>query len=301
MPLSRTEGAIARVDPCWGDAVAQVWRERLARGEWQDLGSFLAGQADTERRDFYVEVLAETLADRPDWLDTWVEAQPGQALPLLVRGRHSIIWAWQARSERTASSVKADGARLFWERLERAETDLAEAARCAPDDAGPWVLLLTVARGLSQGVPRLHQLYAEAQQRCPWHQEAHRAMIQGLAAKWGGSTEEMFEFARDVSVRAPDGWGVHTVLAEAHIEGWLEAEQKESYWQRPGVRAEILAAAARSIDVPHPRDSPWTRRNRNQFAFCYYRLKEHDRLSREFALIGPTVTSPWTLFEALSR
>jgi hypothetical protein len=120
-------------------------------------------------------------------------------------------------------------------------------------------------------------------------------MVQGLAAKWGGSNELMFGFARDAHEKAPEGLGVHTVLAEAHIEGWMDADRDGKYWERPGVRDEIHSAAERSLYSPQFVATPRTLRSRNVFAFCFWRLKDHDRLREQMDMIGDTLTWPWTL------
>lgn len=283
-----------QVDPCWGDPLAQEWRDRLARGEWRDLGAFLRSQRDAETRDFYVEVLGDTLDGRPAWLDEWVNAEPQAALPLLFRARHAVAWAWQARGGGQASTVKEQGWQPFFERLLGADADAASAAALDPDDPGPWVVMLTTARGLQKGVEQLRETFAEVQKRCRWHQEAHRLMIQGLAEKWGGSDELMFGFAREVNAQAPEGLGVHTVLAEAHIEGWMSAEG-EGYWRQPGVRDEVVSAANRYLNSPACVATPRLIRNRNVFAFCFWMLGERDLLRQQMEQIGDTVTSPWTL------
>lgn len=293
-PAARGEADL-HADPCWGDTVAREWRERLTtHGDWPALDDFLRGQTDVESRDFYVEVLSDTLTGRPAWIDEWVSHKPHEALPYLFRGRHGVAWAWDARGGGRASTVKEQGARYFFERLLAADVDLASAARLAPDDAGPWVVMLTVGRGLQKGIDYLQQTFEEVRQRYPWHQEAHRAMIQGVAAKWGGSDELMFAFAREASERAPEGLGVHTVLAEAHIEGWMSMGS-DQYWQQAGVQEEILTAASRYLDSPRFVPTPRALRNRNVFAFCFWKLKDRERLRQQMEFIGDTVTPPWTL------
>lgn len=287
---------MGQVDPCQGDALAREWRDRLAQGEWAALGDFLRSCDNIDTRDFYIEVLADTIEGRPAWLDTWVGKEPDKALPRLFRGRHGVAWAWDARGGGSASSVKDEGWRRFFERLQGAEDDLTTATTLDESDAGPWVALLTIARGLQQGTERQQEVFDEAQRRWPWHQEAHRLMVQGLAAKWGGSNELMFGFARNAHAQAPEGLGVHTALAEAHIEGWLDANQDDAYWRRPEVRDEVLAAATSYLYSPRYVATPRAMRNRNIFAYCFWELKERDRLREQLEAVGETITWPWTMF-----
>jgi hypothetical protein len=288
--------ADAHVDPCAGDAVAHEWRDRLAQGNWADLGAFLQSFQDTEVRDFYVDILADTLEGRPTWLDAWVGQEPAALLPRLFRGTHGTKWAWDARGGGSAKTVSDDGWRRFFERLQGAHDDLTIATELDPTDAGPWAMILMVIVGLQLGRERLTAAFDAAQQRHPWHQAAHRSMLQGLAAKWGGSNELMFEFARDTHAHAPEGLGVHTVLAEAHVEGWLDADLDDGYWKRPGVREEIMSAAERYLYSPQRVVTPRELRNRNVFAFCFWKLQDRDRLREQLACIDGTITTPWTLF-----
>jgi len=295
--LGRGSSAPAvQIDPCRGDSLARAWRDRLARGEWSELAPFLRSFDNVDARDFYIEVLADSIDGRPAWLDTWVGQEPEAALPRLFRGRRGVAWAWDARGGGQVDTVKDDGWSRFFERLQGAEDDVTVATRLDPADAGPWVVLLTTTRGLQQGQGRLREVYAEAQRRWPWHQEAHRLMVQGLAAKWGGSNEAMFGFAREAHAHAPEGLGVHTVLAEAHIEGWMDADQDNTYWERPGVREDIMAAADSYLYSSRRVMTPREVGNRSIFAYCFWKLGERECLREQLGIIGDTLTVPWTLF-----
>ena len=92
--------------------------------------------------------------------------------------------------------------------------------------------------------------------------------------------------------RAPEGLGVHTIVARAHIAAWAEA-QDDAYWSPP-VRREILAAAARYLESPRFVPSPCEVWNRNTFAFCSARFEEDELLCRQAERAEETLTPPWT-------
>jgi hypothetical protein len=86
-----------------------------------------------------------------------------------------------------------------------------------------------------------------------------------VAAKWGGTDEMMFGFAREICAGAPDGAGVHVLIADAHFERWLSAFTR-GYWKRPEVREEIIQAAKRCLTSPIV--TPRTVLIRRRFADC---------------------------------
>lgn len=281
-----------RVDPLLGDAQAHQWHARLARGDWSELGSFLRAQHDVETRDFYLYVLTSEMRGWPAWLDEWVEHEPHNALPRLVRGWRFLHYGWEARGEGRAHTVKGESWPLFFDRLTSADTDLAVAADLAPQDAGPWVPMLTTCRGLQLGATDLRRRFSELERRYPWHAQGSQSMLQSLAAKWSGSHEEMFDFARTVSARAPDGSGAHVVIADAHMEFAGDDEAPDDYWSLPEVREEIIEAAHRCLDAP--RVTPRTVELRGRFAFSLWLAGERVLLREQLAQMNNIITLPWS-------
>ncbi len=136
--------------PARGDQRALAFKAQLARGQWQEVHDFLEATTEWELRNFYVTELSQ-VSGRPQWLDEWVAARPGSALPLLMRGSHSKNWAWEARGNGRASTVKEDAWPTFHARLVAADKDLAEAAARDERDPTAWAQSMIVARGLSLG------------------------------------------------------------------------------------------------------------------------------------------------------
>jgi hypothetical protein len=160
--------------------------------------------------------------------------------------------------------------------------------------ASAAALMIDAAKGLQLGVERGLELYETVQARLPWHPTAHESIIQLLAPKWSHSTTEMWALARKVTREAPAGSPVHGVIADAHIETWIELPKDEGtrYWQDPAVRADIIATAERSVDAAPADRSRAMQRARCSFAFCYARMAEQEHLRRQFDAIGPFVGGP---------
>ena len=290
------------VDELRGDPAAHWFRDELAQGRGQQLHDFLDGTRDGDDRNWYVTSLAE-IKGRPDWLDEWVAARPGSPIPLLFRGTHSTMWAWQARGSDRANMVAEDAWAVFHARLVDADRDLARAAAMDGADPTPYARGLWTAIGLSLGQPEIRRRFGEVTRRHRWHRGAHSSMIQALAAKWYGSDEEMFEFARSASAQAPEGHTVHRVIPNAHLEKWLNLStespdgkaRQAAYFSDEAVKNEIRRAADRSIRSPRYVAGRVTLDDRNIFAMCFSMMRDHDALLEQMRLIGPVIhPSGWS-------
>jgi hypothetical protein len=118
-----------------------------------------------------------------------------------------VFWAWQARGSGRASTVAQDTWPVFYARLVDADRDLARAAAMDVEDPTPHARSIQAALGLDLGLTEKHKRFGEAVRRFRWHRSAHVIMVQATAAKWSGSNQEMFEFARGSSAEAPEGTG----------------------------------------------------------------------------------------------
>lgn len=279
-----------------GDDVARSWLDRLAAGKWLEYVDFLAAQPDYRSRDWYLRVAVRGFKGRPKWIEAWPTAQPTSAHAFLLRGAQAVNWAWETRGGARAADTPREAFDAFHERLELARRDLLRAAELAPEDPSPWAELLPVAMGLGTSIPERHHVYARVREREPWHWTAPSMMVKAVAQKWGGSHDEMFTFARNISEHAPEGSTVHEVIADAYYEFALD--EKAASIQTDEARTEIAAAAARSIDLRLGDRDPYVLLARSQFALTYWLARDLDRLRAEIVELEPIVTGPWLNFES---
>jgi hypothetical protein len=280
-----------------GDQRALAFESQLAQGRWQEFHDFLESLTDWELRQFYVVELAR-ISGRPEWVGEWVAAKPGSSLPLLFRGAHGMNWAWEARGGKRAQYVQEDAWPLFHSRLVEADQDLAKAAALDDRDPAPHAMSTTTARGLSLGQTEIKRRFELAHSRQPLYGPACTQALQGFARKWGGSHDAMFGFARWASGQAPDGHSVHKLIALAHIEMWMDAEQgvQPTYFQAEQVKQEIMGAARRSVLSPnyYRNGTVLSWLERNIFAFCFRHMRDYGAQLEQMRLIGPYVTEePW--------
>ena len=288
-----------RLDSFAGDPELREAKASLLSGQWQVAERLLESTADPNRRANRISVLAEAKG-RPPCYDEWVDRTPGRPLGLLVRGAHSIQWAWEARGEGNASTVSKEGWRLFYERLHSASEDLVRAGELDPADAISWGFRIVCATGLGDDQIVRTTVFEQARRRYPELRMAYDTTLMGLLKKWGGSHEAAFDFARSASRSAKPGSPLHTLVADAHIERWLyftafeeDSDAGFAYMASDAVRQELRKVHTLRFPPGGPKDSH-TIGDRNTFAFAFYVSDEWALALEEFRKIGPNATeAPW--------
>jgi hypothetical protein len=284
-----------------GDPDAHRFRAELDQGRWQEFHDFLDATRDWDDRHFYVYTLSD-IEGRPEWLDEWVAARGRSPLPVLFRGAHGIHWAWQARGLGYTTTVAQESRRVFHSRLVDADRDLAQAVMLDPEDPTPHARSVHSALGLALGKGEIRRRFDEATRRYTWHYFAHMPMLQALTAKWYGSHEEMFEFARSTLGQAPEGLGVHVVMARAHLERWLNLPREYSdgqdrqakYFRDEAVQQEVRRAADLSVRSARYQVHKATAADRNLFAMCFWLMRDFPAQLEQMQHIGPLIQQiPW--------
>lgn len=216
---------------------------------------------------------------------------------LLVRGIHSVKWAWQARGG--GWTPKHYG--LFQSRLIEAEQDLFAAAEARPDDPTPWAWLIYAGKGRGHEKEVLLAHFKEAIRRAPLHRAAHSILCDAITPKWGGSPEKLREFATKASARAPAGSPVHAVVAEAHFElahdRARSSEDKgafEHYLRQPDIQAELRQANAKAFRIGDFKPGWDTPRARAWFAYTLWKADLRPEAAEHLRIIGRK--SPWGPF-----
>ncbi len=292
-----------------GDADAARYMAAVRKANFSGVDAEVGAMRDGawDDRDFLTEIVAEQalegLQGSEQILDAWCNNAPDSAIAHLLKGRHLMFWAWQARGGGTSDTVDDRSQDLFAERLGLAEAALRKAAELEPGDPCPWASLISVRlRGLDGDNEEGHALFTEVAGRDPLNRTAHMQMVMSLAHKWSGTGHgPMFGFARNAAVEAPVGSDVPACLIQAHIERWLwdymfedDDEAAEAYLEDPDVRAEALEAYERSLGSPEHRPRRSTIHFRNWAAMWFFLIKDRERLARELQHIGKAHTvAPW--------
>lgn len=293
-------GPAARLVTDFGDPELARLREAIGAGDWPAVRERLAAVTDGEELCRLVWH-ASKAPGTGELMGRVMDREPDGTLALLMAGAHHIDWAWEARTSAQASQVSREQFRVFHQRLEIAEDLLYRVAEREPEWVAPWFMLQVCGRGLQVG-PQIARLRFEAAvRRCPGHPGAHRQHLQQVCAKWGGSHEEMHEFARESMLSAPEGSPLGELVAIAHLEHWLDLEPGEDaeYIGRPDVRARLLEAAHRSIGDPaFGRPYDWIGVH-NTFAMALSLAGEREAAAAAFAPLEGRVTEfPWQYLDS---
>jgi hypothetical protein len=282
------------IDPAAGDPRARALIDALAARDRRTVAEIFGTATDPDTRAYLMEV-AGNVDGVQDWVGEWIAAEPDSTLPLLLRGCHGVYWAWDARGAASAERTGQDQFREFHRRLRIAENALDEVVDRDPDDVTARTWLVTSARGRQVDPAEATARFDAVVRRHPAHVVAHEQRLQYLCAKWFGSDEQMFAFAREATAAAPDGSLVPEVLVIAHLEKWLSLPRGEDdeYITDPRVGADMLAAAQKSLF--HPAFAPafgWVPRA-NAFAMGLGMAHEFTAAARVFDLLGDRVGG-WT-------
>jgi hypothetical protein len=301
------------LDAALGSAVAAQIRDLLQIGAFDRAQGALETVTDPDDRAFVVEAAARWRG-YPTWLDQWIKAMPESPGAFLIRGAHALHWAAEATAP--ASPAGADGAGQSADdanspvrkRLELAEANLKAAAKLGGADPTPAVFLIRSATLLGLGADEVHDRFEVVRNVAPHHHMAHSFVMQSLGPLHGGTHERMQSFVAEAVTLAPQGSELHTLVAEAHLERYLDLlvtegeEASRAAMRAPGVLAALYVASAACFSAAEFRPRAATPRSRGYFAACFWLAGDHECARMHFDAIGPWVSEqPWaSLGEAVT-
>lgn len=238
--------------------------------------------------------------------EQWAVAEPSAATYAIL-GLARTRDAWAIRGHAYARDVDPNAWTAFNAGLEEAESALWYGVELDPFSADPWVGLLPTARGLGLGLEETRARFNEAHKLAPFRLDACEHMLQATAAKWFGSHEAMFDFARWVDSNAPVDSAARSVLAFAHIErmfaeGFDDPELQAEpgfYLTQPEVSAEMNRAARSYLDATSATAEVAHLRPLNYYSVAVKPCdNESALLTRElFSRIGDRPTEmPWSYY-----
>jgi hypothetical protein len=284
-----------KIDPAQGDPRARALITALKTADRETVREIFTAAIDPDDQALLMSV-ADDIPGVQDWIGQWIADEPESTLPVLIRGCHAVAWAWEARGARLARFTSKKSFQEFFRRLRIAENCLDEVTKRNPDEVLAWTWLTTSARGRQISPGQAAARFHEVTKRAPFLLHAHEQRLQYLCRKWFGSHQEMFAFAREATASAPNGHPLPAVLASAHIEYWLDlpAGQDDIYMTAPAVRADLIAAAEKSVLHPDFVRVPGWASRANTLAMALHMGHEWTYAARVFDVIGDNVTEwPW--------
>jgi len=235
------------------------------------------------------------------WVDklvAWSRADGGTAArTVLIYGL--IKHAWLTHGEKLGRDLSGEQLAVFHDLLNEAERLLEKAIALQPDHADLLLLRLTTARGLSLPLEEHWTRFRALQAIAPLHYPGHLSMLENLKAKWGGSDDAMFRFARARASQVPEGSPIHSLIVHAHFEihGRLLAtadHDADQYFHQAGVGDEIEAAWSQSLGSPAFRDENNAEGLSNLFAAALFLAGRFDAARAALSVMdGYCTAAPW--------
>jgi hypothetical protein len=261
------------------------------------IAHLAAVRSDPERLALANQQFADRLSGRLDHLRErarTLRAGPEAADVRALLARSLVAAAWELRGSGWAVNVPDDVWAPFRVRLEEADEAAYDALERAADHPAAAASRLNSALGLGLPSDEWWHRFEVARRAKPTLWPAHRSMLSALCAKWYGSDEQMWEFARRTVEQAPAGDAVVAVLPIAHLEQLVshsrakrpDAARRWAAGLRSGA-AELAAAGARWVGSGPPPPQP-------------HEFEAHQLFGSTLALAGDAVRARWH-FAAGSR
>ncbi|GAA2859171.1 hypothetical protein GCM10010517_17680 [Streptosporangium fragile] len=254
---TRARGLRVIVDRPWADAVLDDAVVAVHRKVFE-AGTVVLGAArgDPERRVLRVEALAKAAVGHSSSIEALAVHDRANPDLWLWLGRTRIEEAWAVKPDVRARAVQAQRLQAFHAAMESARQPLLTAAALAPADPAPWESMIWLCLGLDRPRQEKDAVWYEAARRHPTLFPANVARLMTLSPAWGGSAQEMLEFARAAAARAYDGDPIHALLPLAHFEQ-VAAERSpisRGGWFSDEALREVVAHAGRWLGrEAHPR------------------------------------------------
>ena len=278
-----------------GAVIEAAWK-----GDWKPAAAYVEGAGQDYDLRWSRTQLLQQLADRtPQWLDAWLQTQPQNGDALSVHASLLVHQAWAARGTGYANQLSAQNKAAFKQMLPDAYQAARRASLVAPDHPGPWLVMITAARGLGTDHHEFQKLWTQLFARAPYHYDGHWQALQYWCAKWHGSRELMLRFATATVRSAPAGSPLAGIYLHAldelvergnRVNGTKIAHITD--WS-PDARATLLQAA-RSLDQV-AEDDVQVQRLRHKLAFYLCNARHYDAALDQFRRLGPWCgAEPWT-------
>ncbi|MEV7860907.1 DUF4034 domain-containing protein [Streptomyces hirsutus] len=272
-------------------------RQVAAAEGWASVRQYVDSLPQGTDRAFVVGVLTE-VPGIEQLLRELIAKAPDDVFALTVLGSHEIGAAWEIRTEARAQDVSREQFAAFHARLAEAEKLLIRATALDPSHDAAWAERLNTARGLNLGQNEARRRYDRLAAHHPHHFTGQARLLQQLLPKWGGSWQAAHGFAQECLRRAPDGALNGGLVAEVHMEHWLDLptdRERTEYLRQPHLHAELVEAAEHSVFHPHFRPTYGWVTVQGCFAALFSLIGDRARAAAHFRTMGNLASEyPWS-------
>lgn len=293
-----------RLDPAAAYPEVKTLRAGLVARDWAAVREVLDAASGPVARTMLIRFGADLDTTNTDGLEAFLREiagnDPGDSAAAAMLAHHLIGIAWEVRSTYRARHVSREQFAGFHEWLRLAEKVLFEAIGRHPADPALWVARLKSARGLELGLAETRRRYDRLAAIDPHHLPGQAEFLQRLCPKWSGSYELLHPWCREAMLAAPPGALQGGLVADGHLEHWLELVDSEgrdaarAYLRGEEVHAELQEAADRSLWHPDfHRNHGWVS-VANYFAMAFSVIGDQRAAGAVFTMLGDFgLRVPW--------
>ncbi|OIJ65121.1 hypothetical protein [Streptomyces mangrovisoli] len=264
-------------------AATQLLAGTPAEGEvrWQRVQAFAgAASLELQRRPGGVSEVPGG-----QWQRVWRAEQPKDPGGAAVHAEFLVQQAWRT------STPGTDEFRII---MEEARDACGQAALLAPGDPVPYIVELSVARGLGYAQPEFEKLWLKILDRAPHHMGAHLAALHYWCEKWHGSRALAYEFAEAAAARAPQGSLLAAMPLFAVFEHLPEVNLVRGFYQSEVV-TKAMHGALFAVHSARP-DDPMLAHVRHLLVFFLVRAERwSEAMDQLIHVDGHVGALPWTL------
>ncbi|WP_460068860.1 hypothetical protein [Streptomyces sp. YKOK-I1] len=257
-------------------------------------GTEIAGELRWQRVQAFAGAAALELQQRPggvseapggQWLRVWRTEAPKDAGGAAVHAEFLVQQAWRT------STPGTDDFRII---MEEAKDACGQAALLSPGDPVPYIVELSVARGLHYSQAEFEQLWLKILDRALPHMGAHLAALHYWCEKWHGSRELATSFTEAAAARAPQGSLLAAMPLFGVFEHLPEVNLVSSFYQSEVVTKAIHGALFSVHAARH--DDPMLAQVRHLLVFFLVRSERWaEAMNQLIHVDGHVGALPWTL------
>jgi hypothetical protein len=277
------------------DVLDVVQRTQDYRAAQQLLaGTEADGEVRWQRVQAFAGAASLELAQRPggvsdspggQWLRVWRTEAPKDAGGAAVHAEFLVQQAWRTATPGT------DEFRII---MEEARSACADAALLAPGDPIPYIIELSVARGLGYPREEFEQLWLRILDRAPAHMGAHLAALHYWCEKWHGSREQAYAFAEAAVGGAARGSLLAAMPLFAVFEHLPEVIVVQGFYESEVV-TKAMHGALYAVHSARP-DDPMLAHVRHLLIFFLVRAERWAEAMNQLVHVdGHVGALPWTL------
>ncbi|AJE85255.1 MULTISPECIES: hypothetical protein [Streptomyces] len=277
----------------------QVLDHLLRTQDWRAASQLLAGTGKEgelrwQRVQAFAGMASLELAQRPggvsenpgaQWLRVWRAEAPKDPGGAAVHAEFLVQQAWRTATAGT------DEFRII---LEEARGACAEAALLAPGDPVPYIVELSLARGLGYPREEFEQLWLKVLDRDSAHFGAHLAALHYWCEKWHGSRADAHHFTDAAAARAPQGSLLSALPLFAVFEHLPDVNLVRGFHQSEIVTKAVEGAQYAVHQARH--DDPMAAHVRHLLLFFLVRGERWgEAMDQVLHIDGHVGALPWTL------